>query len=83
MVEASLGHGRKEPAPGELAIARVARRSLVAARSIGAGTVLTEELIAVMRPGTGLPPERLPELIGRRLKVAVEAGALLTMEQLS
>lgn len=82
-VEAALGHGRKEPAPGELAIARVARRSLVAARSIGAGTILTEDLIAVMRPGTGLPPERLPELIGRRLKVAVDAGALLTMDQLS
>lgn len=83
VVEAALGHGRKEPAPGELAIARVARRSLVASQPLGAGTILTADLIAVMRPGTGLPPDRLPELLGRRLKVAVDAGTLLTMELLS
>ena len=55
-VEAALGHGRKEPAASESNTASVARKSLVAAQDIPAGAVLTEELIGVKRPGTGLSP---------------------------
>jgi N-acetylneuraminate synthase len=82
-VEASLGHGRKEPAASEAEIAAVARRSLVAARDLDAGTQLTEELIAIRRPGTGLPAAMLSEIVGRRLRVPARAGALLTLEMLS
>jgi sialic acid synthase SpsE len=83
MVEAALGHGRKEPAASEAEIAAVARRSLVAARDLAVGTELTEELIAVRRPGTGLPVAMLSEIVGRRLRVPARAGALLTLEMLS
>src|SRR5207244_849724 len=55
-VEAALGHGRKEPAPSELASAAVIRKSLVAARDIPAGAIFTAELIEAKRPGTGLSP---------------------------
>ena len=82
-VEASLGHGRKEPAASEAEVAAVARRSLVAARDLDAGTELTERMIAVRRPGTGLPAAMLPEIVGRRLRVPLRAGALLTLEMLS
>jgi len=82
-VEAALGHGRKEPAASEAATAAVVRRSLVAARDIEAGTVLTEELIAVRRPGTGLPPTLRPYLIGRTVQVPVPAGTLFTLEMLA
>jgi len=81
-VEAALGHGRKEPAASEANTAAVARRSLVAARDIPAGTPLTEDLIAVKRPGTGLPPAMRPYLIGRTARTTVPAGALLNLEML-
>jgi len=55
----------------------VARKSLVAARHIEVGTVLTEDLVAIRRPGTGLPPAMLQYIIGRTVKVPVAAGALL------
>ena len=82
-VESALGHGRKEPTEGEAAVAAVARRSLVAARAIPAGTVLTEDLITSRRPGTGLPPDMLPRVLGRRVRMAVDAGTLLTLDLLT
>lgn len=83
IVEAALGHGRKEPAASEAEIAAVARRSLVASRDLEAGTELTETMIAIRRPGTGLPAAMLSEIVGRRLRVPLRAGALLTLEMLS
>jgi N,N'-diacetyllegionaminate synthase len=81
-VEAALGDGRKEPAASESETARVARRSLVAACDIEAGTRLTEDLIAIRRPGTGLPATMLSQVIGQRLRVPVRAGTLFTLEML-
>ena len=83
VVEAALGDGRKEPASSEAGTAAVARKSLVAARDIPAGTTLSQELIAVKRPGTGLPPARRQDLIGRVARVDIEAGELIAMEMLS
>ena len=81
-VEASLGHGRKEPSASAANTARVARKSLVAARDIPAGTPLTRELIAVKRPGTGLAPTMQLQLMGRTTRKAIPAGTLLTLEML-
>ena len=82
-VEMALGHGRKEPATSESNTAAVARRSLVAARDTPAGTTLTEELIAIKRPGTGLPPAMRPYLVGRTTRTVIRAGTLLTLEMLA
>ena len=79
-VESALGHGRKEAAPSERDTAAVARRSLVAARDIAVGKRLTEELIAIRRPGTGLPPKMRSELVGRTAKGHIPAGSLLELE---
>lgn len=81
-VEAALGNGQKEPAASEADTAAVARRSLVAARDIPAGTILTDDLIAIKRPGTGLPPAMRPYLIGRTARTTIPAGALLALEML-
>jgi N,N'-diacetyllegionaminate synthase len=81
-VEMALGHGRKEPAASEADIAATARKSLVAARDIPAGTRLTRDMIAVRRPGTGLPPAMLPHLLGRTLRVDLRAGSVLRPEML-
>ena len=64
-VTASLGTGVKAPVPAEQVNMIAARRSLVAARPIRAGEVLTEDMITARRPGGGLTPGRLWALIGR------------------
>lgn len=79
-VEAALGHGRKEPTPAELEVARAARKSLVAARLIRAGAHLTADCIAAKRPGIGLPPSMIRDILGRRINRNVEPDTILTLE---
>lgn len=80
VVELALGHGRKEPAASEANTAAMARKSLVAARDIEVGSVLTGELIAIKRPGTGLPPAMMTYLIGRTLRSHVFAGNIFRLD---
>jgi N-acetylneuraminate synthase len=82
-VEAALGDGEKRPTLEEANTAAVARRSLVAARYIPAGTVMTEELIVVLRPGTGLPPTMRTQLIGRRARRDIKLGTLLSLDMMT
>lgn len=79
-VESALGHGCKEPAPSEANTASVARRSLVAAADLKAGTILQEGHIDIRRPGTGLPPAMRTFIAGLRLNQDVPAGTFLTRE---
>ena len=57
---------------------RLFTRSLVARTALPAGTVIEERHLAVKKPGTGLPPARLADVVGRRLTRSVEADQLLT-----
>lgn len=63
-VELAMGNGIKHPAPSEVKNIAVARKSIVAARDIKAGEVLTEENITTKRPGNGISPMRWNEIIG-------------------
>ena len=60
--------------------AQVLRRSLVAARDILIGEKLEEESVAIMRPGSGLPPSFLPNLIGKKLSRAIKEGTPIVLE---
>lgn len=82
-VREALGDGYKRPVRAERDTARVARRSLVAARDLVAGEVVTEEMIAIKRPGNGLAPALLPYVLGRRMAKAVRAGELISWEMLT
>ena len=81
-IEQALGHGRKVPVPAEIEIAAVARKSVVAARDIEFGTALTEDMLAIRRPGTGLAPSARPNLIGRRVNALIKAGTPITKDML-
>lgn len=79
-VEVSLGTRRKRPAASELDTARVARKSLVAAVELESGRVLQLSDVRARRPGDGISPARLDEVLGRRLRVSVKPGAKLNWE---
>lgn len=81
-VEAALGHGRKEPAASEANTAAVARKSLVAAKDIATGSTVTADSIAIKRPGTGLPPAMLEQVVGRIATEDIPADTVLTLEML-
>jgi N-acetylneuraminate synthase len=72
-IEQALGDGDKTPRQAELGNRDVARKSVVAARPIPAGTVLGLADLCVKRPGTGIPPARIWDLIGRKADRAYRA----------
>ena len=64
-IEKALGTGIKKPSKSEEKNKSIARKSLVAARSIKQGEVFSEKNITVKRPGTGINPMRWDEMIGK------------------
>lgn len=79
-VEAALGDGLKRPAASELEMQVVGRRSIVAARDIASGTVVTEEMLEFRRPGTGLPPAMLEQVVGRIARRDIPAGSIFSLD---
>jgi sialic acid synthase SpsE len=77
-----MGSGRKEPVEGEADTAAVARKSIVARRDISVGTMLTQEEVVMMRPGTGLPSTMLKYVIGRVARTEIPAGTLISFEMI-
>ncbi len=82
-VEAALGHGRKEPTASEAETAAVARKSLVAAADIPAGATITTEMLIAKRPGAGIPPAKIGEVVGRRARQDIPAGTLVAWGMLA
>lgn len=73
----------KEAAARDMqALRDVFTKSIVASRDLPAGTVLREKHLALKKPGTGIPPARWPEVIGRRLKRPVMVNERILEENL-
>lgn len=65
-IEIALGDGVKRVSESERKNIAIARKSIVARRNIQEGENLTEENLAVKRPGTGINPMQWMEVLGTR-----------------
>lgn len=65
-IEQAIGSGQKHVSESERPNIEVARKSIVAARDIKAGELLTEENITVKRPGNGVSPMLWDSVIGTK-----------------
>ena len=63
-IEQALGIGHKTISESERKNIEIARKSIVAARPIKKGELLTEEKLTVKRPGNGISPMQWNEVIG-------------------
>ena len=59
---------------------RTACRSLYVAEDVKAGDVITEQNVRSVRPGYGLPPRYLPELLGKKINRALEKGTRFSLD---
>jgi len=57
-------------------------KSIVAAVDLPAGSTLEAKQLCLRKPGTGLPPSRLPEVVGRKLRRGVQAGTMVTEQDI-
>jgi N,N'-diacetyllegionaminate synthase len=78
-VECALGDGVKRPTASELKNRLVARKSIVAARSIAAGEIFSADNLTAKRPGTGMSPMRWDELLGRKAPRGFAADELIEL----
>jgi len=83
-IEAALS-GSPSPAPDpEVLLARAKlARSLTSRVAIPAGTPITEEMITLKSPGTGLPWHTRWRVLGSRARVAIPADVTLTEEMIT
>lgn len=77
-VETIMGNGVKQPMKSELNTRSVARKSVVLAHNIQKGEILKKEDLVLKRPGNGLAPEYLDELIGKVLVRNMRAEEMIT-----
>jgi N-acetylneuraminate synthase len=82
-VQIALGDPKRIISPDEMEQKKKMRRSIVAAKDLKAGTKLTVDDLDVKRPGTGLPPYKINELVGKSLLRDIECNILLTEEDIS
>jgi sialic acid synthase SpsE len=75
-----LGDDKKQTQPSEVPVKQSARRSLVARVDIAAGTLLTADMIACKRPGTGIPPAELNSILGKSCKNDICAEQVFTWD---
>ena len=76
-VERALGTGVKQPGAAEVANRAVARKSLLAARDLPEGHILSLEDISVKRPGDGISPMALWDMVGHVTTRATAEGEAL------
>lgn len=79
ITEAALGNGLKAPSKSEQKNIVVARKSIVAGKTIKTGDVFSEENITVKRPGTGINPMEWDCVIGRTSPRAFEPDELIVL----
>lgn len=74
LASTSMGHGNLVPSAAEYEMRKIARRSVVAKRELKKGQTLLEEDLALKRPGTGLPPILMEDIIGKTCTRSMEKG---------
>jgi N-acetylneuraminate synthase len=68
----------KDDLAGVAEMKRIFEKSVVATLPIDAGAVIEPEMVAVKKPGTGIPAARLAEVVGRRSTRAIAPDTVLT-----
>ncbi|WP_144281548.1 N-acetylneuraminate synthase family protein [Chryseobacterium echinoideorum] len=81
-ISESLGSLKRVVSSDEQAKKDKFRRSIVTTANLKAGHILTEENLTSKRPGTGISPDLIEQIIGRSLKKDIEEDTVLKWENL-
>jgi N-acetylneuraminate synthase/N,N'-diacetyllegionaminate synthase len=77
-VSDSLGTRHKHVIPNESKFLSYGKRSIVAVKAIPRGTTITKDMITTKRPGTGIPPQFIPSVIGRDTRKDLTEDEIIT-----
>ena len=78
-VESAIGQVNYEPTD-KMKAGRAFSRSLYVAENMKKGEVITEINVGSVRPGYGLHPKYLPEILGKKVNRDIEKGTRFTLD---
>lgn len=81
-VELAMGDYKKTIADDEIETRLAARKSIVASKKIIKGSLISLDDITLKRPGTGLLPKYIDNIIGRKVSRNIEPDDLITYKDL-
>ena len=76
------GSGLKQPSASETPNKAIARKSIHIDKDIAKGTVLTAEMLVMRRPGDGISPMLMDDVIGKKTNQNLAAETKLLWEHL-
>ena len=82
MIKKTLGDGEKQPTNTEKKNLTTNRVSIVTLCEISEGSIISEKMIDVRRPGDGIPPKYYDEIIGRKAKTNIAKETTLKWDYL-
>ena len=77
--ERLLGNELKHPSPSEKKNIKIARKSIVAKKTIRIGDVFSEDNLTTKRPGIGISPINWDSLIGKKSNKNFDIDELITI----
>ena len=80
LIKTINGQYNKVPLPCEGESRKQARRSIVADECIKEGTIITEDMLTFKRPGTGISPSEIANVIGKKAKSDIAEDELIKWE---
>ncbi len=78
-IELAMGDGEKVPTEAEKENSVVARKSIVAAKDIKKGEILSEHNLTTKRPGSGINPMMWPQVMGTKAVKDFEKDELIEL----
>ncbi|MBR73933.1 MAG: N-acetylneuraminate synthase [Dehalococcoidaceae bacterium] len=75
-----LGSEIVEPTKKENMVKFQARRSIISKKNISIGEIFSEENLGLFRPGNGLPPKKIFDVLGKKAKKEISKGKLINEE---
>jgi sialic acid synthase SpsE len=81
-IEKALGSPIKTPSPSEIENINVARKSIHSFRAMHIGDVIEASDLIMLRPGDGISPMKMDDIIGLRLKKDIPEGYKFLPEDL-
>jgi N,N'-diacetyllegionaminate synthase len=82
LIEEAFGSSEKCCQHCEQDVRSVARRSILVTQDVQKGTTMTNDLIAIQRPGTGMAPAMYNQVLGRVINHNLSAGTPITEDML-
>ena len=80
--KAISGSGCKNPTESEIKNKSVSRKSLFLKKDVKKGELFSEDLIKTLRPGTGLSPMLIPNLLNKKFKKNLKENNKLKLSDL-